>query len=77
MSVDNKIFDKTYDKLITKLEKQVYQYTINKRYYGKINYNKLKKLLIMIKYLERVKDSRYNYYYVNYLTEISNYLNKI
>lgn len=75
--INNKTFEQVYNKLLNTLEDKVNKYTINRRYGGKIGYLNLKKLLIMIKYLERIKGSKFDYYYVKYLTNISNYLNKI
>lgn len=75
--INNKTFEQVYSKLLNTLEDKVNKYTINRRYGGKIDYLNLKKLLIMIKYLERIKGSKFDYYYVKYLTNISNYLNKI
>lgn len=75
--INNKTFEQVYNKLLNTLEDKVNKYTINRRYGGKIDYLNLKKLLIMIKYLERIKGSKFDYYYVKYLTNISNYLNKI
>ena len=75
--INNKTFDKTYDKLVKKLEQKVYQYTIKRRYGGNIDYCNLKKLLLFSRYLDSIKNSKYDYYYVNGLTQISNYLNKI
>ena len=75
--INNKTFEQVYTKLLDSLEDKVNKYTTNRRYGGKIDYSTLKKLLIMIKYLERINKSKYDYYHVNHLTEISNYLNKI
>lgn len=75
--INNKTFEQVYNKLLNTLEDKVNKYTINRRYGGKIDYLNLKKLLIMINYLERIKGSKFDYYYVKYLTNISNYLNKI
>lgn len=78
MSVkDNKVFDKVYEKTINYLEKKVNKYYINKKYGGNVNYNELKTLLLFITYLESIDKSKYTYYHVNGLTNISNYLNKI
>lgn len=75
--INNKTFDKTYDKLVKKLEQKVYQYTIKRRYGGSIDYCNLKKLLLFSRYLDSIKNSKYDYYHVKGLTQISNYLNKI
>lgn len=77
MSVENKTFDKVYNKLISKLDKKIYSYTIKRKYGGNINTKELKMLAVITAYLEGIKDSDYKYYYINKLTEISNYLNKI
>ena len=79
MSVDkeNKVFYKVYKKLVEKLEDKVLKYSIKRKYGSKINHTEIKKLNMFIKYLENVKNSKYKYYYVDSLTEISNYLNRI
>ena len=75
--INNKTFDKTYDKLVLKLESKVYQYMIKRKYGGTIDYCNLKKLLLFSRYLDNIKNSKYDYYYIDGLTQISNYLNKI
>lgn len=75
--INNKVFDDTYNKLINKLDSKVYQYSIKRRYGGKIDYYNLKKLILISTYLDNIKNSNYDYYHVNDLTYISNYLNKI
>lgn len=73
----NKIFYQTIDKLNRTLEKKVYKYYINKKYGGKVDYYELKKLILYLTYLENINKSKYTYYFVNGLTDISNSLNKI
>lgn len=77
MSVENKTFDKVYNKLVSLLEKKVYSYTIKRKYGGNINIKELKMLAVITAYLEGIKNSDYKYYHIKKLTEISNYLNKI
>lgn len=77
MAVINKTFDKVYDKLLLKLDDKIYKYSINKKYGGKVNHNQVKMLNMITKYMENIKNSNYDYYYIDKLTEISNYLNKI
>lgn len=77
VNTDNKIFDKVYNKVIEKLESKVKYYTIKKKYGSTINYKEIRMLNMIIKYLDNIKKSTYNYYYIDSLTEISNYLNKI
>lgn len=79
MSVDkeNKIFYKTYNKLMEKLEDKVLKYSIKRKYGSNIDYKEIKRLNMFTHYLDSVRKSDYKYYYVDSLTEISNYLNRI
>lgn len=74
---NKKAFWSVYNKTINIAEKKLKQNLTNRKYGGKVNYTQLKTLLLYITYLENIKNSKYNYKYVDSLTEISNNLNKI
>lgn len=77
VSIDNKTFFKVYNKTKDLLESKLYKYTRFRKYGGKIPTQELKVLLLYITYLESIDISKYTYYHIKGLTNISNYLNKI
>lgn len=77
MAAENELFDKVYNKLIVKTEQKIYQYTIKRKYGGKIDYKLIKILNLITNYLDSINNSEFTYYYIQDLTKISNYLNRI
>lgn len=72
-----KEFDKVYNKLTTTIDIKIKDIFKLRDIGYKIDYNKVKLLNLYVRYLESVKDSKYKYFYVDGLNNISNYLNKI
>lgn len=75
--IKNDLFFKVYDKVLNKLDHKVKIYANKKRYGSQINHKEIMLLNMIIKYMENINNSPYEYFYVDSLTEISNYLNKI
>lgn len=74
---DYPMFDKVYDKLVNAIELKI-KHIYNLHQIGsKIDYNAIKVLNIYINYLESIKYNRYRYFYIEGLTNISNYINKL
>lgn len=74
---DNRMFDEVYSKLVIKAESFI-RNLYNLRTAGyRTDETKLVELSIYINYLEGIKNSRYTYYYVDKLTNISNFLNTL
>jgi len=73
----NKHFDKVYNKLIDMIEAKADR-LIKLRTIGKqIDYTMVKTLNLYINYLESVKNSKYTYFTIDSLNNISNYLNTL
>lgn len=77
MAAENELFDKIYNKLVIKTEQKIHQYTIKRKYGGKIDYKLIKILNLITNYLDSINNSEFTYYYIQDLTKISNYLNRI
>lgn len=76
MVVNNRFYDTVYKKLTKSLELELSKYTSIKKYGGKVNHKRIKTLNSIYKYLNTIKESKYEYNRIPNLTEISNYLNK-
>ena len=74
---DNKTFYKVYDKTKSILAEKILKYSLYRKYGKKIPNKELKQLYLYMSYLESIYNSKYNYFYVQSLTEISNNLNKL
>lgn len=77
VAAENKTFEKVYNKLLLKTEEKIHQYTIKRKYGGKIDYKLIKTLNLITNYLDSINNSEFTYYYIQDLTKISNYLNRI
>lgn len=74
---DNEVFYKVYDKTKALLAEKVLKYSLYRKYGKKLPHKELKQLYLYISYLDSIYNSKYNYFYVQSLTEISNKLNKL
>ena len=75
--IQDKDFNKVYDKLVKTVEAKI-AIILKLRLIGKpIDYKTIKILNLYIRYLESVKGSRFTYFSVGSLIDISNYLNKL
>lgn len=70
-------FDKVYNKLINILYTKIRDIHTLRSIGFRVDYNHVKLLNMYIRYLDNVKESKYTYFSVNGLTNISNYLNKL
>ena len=73
----NKHFEKVYNKVLKILDEKAVEFFVKKKYGVTIDYTKIKIFNAICKYMDIIKRSDYDYYYISSLTEISNYLNRI
>jgi len=73
----NNTFDKVYDKLIVVAQSKI-KNIVKLRQLGKsIDYKTIKLLNLYIRYLESTKASKYRYFTIAGLNNISNFLNTL
>lgn len=74
---NNKDFDKVYNKLIVVSIAQL-KHLKDLRVIGRsVNYTNIKILNLYIRYLDNIKKSKYNYFTIPGLNNISNFLNTL
>lgn len=77
VSSDNVAFDKVYNKLTNVIEKKTKALILNRKLGRQIDNHVVKQLNLYIRYLDSVKYSKYKYFTVAGLNNISNLLNTL